>query len=143
MAAMEPLCQLLGVNPAVLTRGEILILEAELFIYICEALKEIIKAKYRNYFCVMKFNQHVENSMIEAEFIRCLINDILVTKEYSLLGIASYTNTPEDVVHEVATGNNKNPSLIFSRKVIELHRTVRPEIYQAIMKKVTTDYPWR
>ncbi|MCE3238174.1 MAG: hypothetical protein K0R24_1155 [Gammaproteobacteria bacterium] len=122
MAAMEPLCQLLGVNPAVLTRGEILILEAELFIYICGALKEIIKAKYRNYFCVMKFNQHVENSMIEAEFIRCLINDILVTKEYSLLGI---------------------PSLIFSRKVIELHRTVRPEIYQAIMKKVTTDYPWR
>jgi len=139
MAAMEPLCQLMGINPAVLTRGENLILEAELFIYICGALKETIKAKYRQYFCVMKFNQHVENSMIEAEFIRCLINDILVTKEYSLLGIASYTNTPEDVIHEVVMGNNHNPSLVFSRKIIELHRTVRPELYQAIMKKITGD----
>jgi len=83
----------------------------------------------------------MENMMIEAEFLRCVINDILSTEEYSLTGIAQHTDTPEDVVHEVITGNNRNPSFAFSRRIIELHRTVRPDVYQAIMKKIAGKYP--
>lgn len=137
MAAPEPLCQMLGVNAKEFTKNENLILEAKLFTQICEELKEIIKTHYKDYFQLMKFNEDTENMMIEAEFLRCVINDILSTEEYSPLGIANYTNTPEDVVHEVITGNNINPSFAFSRRIIELHRTVRPEIYQSIMKKIS------
>jgi hypothetical protein len=140
MTAMEPLCQLIDIHPNNLSHEENLIVEAELFTRICEELKEIIRAYYRDYFHLMKFNQLMENTMIEANFIRCVINDILATEEYSLSGIACYTDTPEDVIHEVIAGNNHNPSWLFSRKIIELHRSVRPEIYQAIMKKITANY---
>lgn len=140
MPAMEPLCQMLGINSNELTKEENLILEAKLFTHICEELKEIIKAHYKGYFQLMKFNEDMENKMIEAEFLRCVINDILSTEEYSLPGIARYTNTPEDVIHEVIIGNNNNPSFYFSRRVIELHRAVRPDIYQAIIKKIIENY---
>lgn len=137
MTAMEPLCQLIGISPEQLTPEENLILEAELFITVCEELKELIKLHYRDYFSLMKLSKEMENTMIENEFIRCVINDILITEEYSLPGIACYTDTPEDVIHEVVTGTNNNPSWTFSRKVIELHRSVRPEIYRTILKKIT------
>lgn len=136
MPAMEPLCQMLGVNSNELTKEENLILEAKLFNQICEELKEIIKDQYKDYFQLMKFNEDMENNMIEAEFLRCVINDILSTEEYSLPGIACYTNTPEDVIQEVVIGNNNNPSFAFSRRIIALHCTVRPAVYQAIVKKI-------
>ena len=136
MTAPEPLCQLLGINPSQFSKEENLILEAELFTHICEELKEIIKTQYKDYFQLMNFTKEREDTMIEAEFLRCVIKDILSTEEYSLRGIAYYTDTPEDVVHEVIAGNNNNPSFAFSRRVIELHVSVRPEIYRAIMQKI-------
>ncbi len=141
MPALVPLCQMLGINFKELSRNENLILEAKLFTHICEELKEIIRAHYKDYFELMKFNEDKENMMIEAEFLRCVINDILSTEEYSLLGIAQYTDTPEDVVQEVITGNNSNPSFAFSRRIIELHCSVRPDVYQGIMKKIKEKYP--
>jgi len=140
MPAMEPLCQMLGINFNELSKEENLILEAKLFTHIYEELKEIIKAQYKDYFQLMKFNEDMENMMIETEFLRCVINDILSTEEYSLPGIACYTNTPEDVIHEVIIGNNSNPSFAFSRRIIELHCTVRPNVYQAIIKKIIENY---
>jgi hypothetical protein len=137
MAAMEPLCQILGINSSTLTKEENLILEAQLFTQIYEELKGVIQARYKDYFQLIKYNKDMETMMIESDFLRCIIKDILSTKEYSLLGIACYTNTPADVINEVMAGNNKDPSFSFSRRVIELHRMVRPEIYQAIMKKIT------
>lgn len=140
MPAMEPLCQMLGINSNEFSKEENSILEAKLFTHIYEELKEIIKAQYKDYFQLMKFNKDMENKMIETEFLRCVINDILSTEEYSLPGIARYTNTPEDVIHEVIIGNNNNPSFVFSRRIIELHRTVRPDVYQAILKKIIENY---
>lgn len=136
MPAMEPLCQILGINSSKLSKEENLILEAKLFTHVYEELKEIIKAQYKDYFQLMKFNKDMENKMIETEFLRCVINDILSTEEYSLPGIACYTNMPEDVIQEVIIGNNNNPSFVLSRRIIELHRTVRPDVYRAIMKKI-------
>lgn len=140
MPAMEPLCQMLGINSNGLSKEENSILEAKLFTHIYEELKEIIKSHYKDYFQLMKLNKDMENNMIETEFLRCIINDILSTKEYSLPGIACYTNTPEEVIQEVIIGNNNNPSFAFSRRIIELHRTVRPDLYQAITKKIIENY---
>ena len=78
----------------------------------------------------------MENIMLEANFIRCVINDILLTNEYTLQGIAYYTQTPEDVIYDIAVGNNQSPSFPLSRKIIEIHRTIKPDLYRNILKKI-------
>lgn len=137
MSATELLCLLVGVNPKNLSREQNLLLEAELFTRICEELKEIFRIKNKEFFRLMKFDTEKENTMLEANLIRCLINDILTSQEYSLSGIACYTQIPEDVIYDIAAGCNINPSLPLSRKIIELHRTVRPNLYRDILKKIT------
>ncbi|MDR3490821.1 MAG: hypothetical protein P4M12_02115 [Gammaproteobacteria bacterium] len=135
MASPEPLCNLLGVNSKKLTREENFILEAELYSRICEEIKDIYKVEHKNYFRILKMNAEMEKAMIESNFIRCVINDILATKEYTLSGIACYTKIPEDILYEIATGSNEYPILDLSRRVIELHRSVRADLYRNVVKK--------
>lgn len=137
---MEPLCLLIGINSSMLTKEENILLEAELFIRICEELKETFREQHRNYFHLMKFTIEKENVMLEAKFVRLIINDILSTDEYNLKGIAYYTDTYEDVVEEVITGRNTSPSATFLRRLIDLHRLVRRDLYNAIIKKIATQY---
>jgi hypothetical protein len=137
MPAIEPLCRLVGVCPDYLSREENIILEVELFARVCEELKESFKLKYRDYFQILKSHIEMENVM-EENFVRCVINDILSTEEYTLDGIACYTQTPEEVVYELATGANTRPSAVLLRKIIELHRSVRRDLYDAMMKKIST-----
>src|SRR5579871_2017357 len=98
MPAMELLCHIIGIKSHRLSKEENIILEAELFSRLCEELKNIFKANLKNYFRIMKFNSEMEDNVIEASFIRCIINDILSTESYTLLGIACYTQTPEDII---------------------------------------------
>lgn len=140
MAAMELLCQMVGINPSRLSRKEIILLEAELFARICEELKEIFRKQYRNYFHLMKFTLEKENIMLDSMFVRLVIKDILSTEEYNLKGIAHYIDIHEDVIQEVIDGRNTNPSATLLRRSIDLHRSVRRDLYRIIMKKVTTEY---
>jgi hypothetical protein len=140
MSAMEPLCNALGLKQYQLSKEEFFVLEIELFILVCDEVKEIFKKQYKEYFRCMKFNEELEKGMLEDNFIRFVINDILLTEEYSLEGIAFYTDTPEDVIHDVVSGLNSAPSLPLSRKIINLHRTVKPNLYQEIMKKIAEKY---
>jgi len=137
MSAVQALCYLMGVSPQKLSREENLILEAELFIRLYGELQEIIKGQNKDYFRLMKFNTEKESAVIEASFIRCIINDIISTEEYTLPGIAYYSGTTEDVIEDVIVGRNASPSLSLARKIIELHRSVRPELYRKIMEKIT------
>lgn len=139
MPAMEPLCQLVGICPAELSKEEGIILEVELFTRLCEELKECFKNHYKDYLRAIKCHSEMENTLMEAQFVRCVINDILSTEEYTLDGIAYYTQTPEEVVYELAMGSNTSPSANLLRKIIELHRTVRRDLYDALMKKISTD----
>jgi hypothetical protein len=59
----------------------------------------------------------------------------LSTGEYSLQGIAYYTGTHEDVMQELASGLNTKPLATVLQKIIELHKTVRHNLYYAIGKK--------
>lgn len=141
MSATELLCHTIGINHRKFSRQENLILEAELFVRLYDELKNFFKSQYKDYFHLMKFNTEMEEAMLEVNFIRCVINDILATEEYSLSGIANYTQMPEDAIYDVAIGKNLNPSLILSRKIIELHRTIRRDLYHGIIKKITTEDP--
>lgn len=140
MAATELLCHLIGVNPKKLTLEENFILELDLFTRICEELKEFYKANNKEYLILMNVSIKKENAMLEARFLRLIINDILKTDEYSMAGIAYQTQIPEDVIYDIASGRNKTPSLLVSRKIIELHRTVRPDLYRKIVKKISEGY---
>ena len=140
MPAMEPLCHLVGINSKRFSKEENSLLEAELFIRICDELKETFRQQYNNFFHLMKFTVTKENEMLEKNFIRLILNDILSTKEYTLQGIAKYTDIHEDIIQELASGLNTKPLATCLRKVIELHRSVRRELYQAIGKKIAAEY---
>lgn len=135
MPAPELFCRLVNINLITFTKEESMFLEIEFFTLIVEELKNLYMHQHKDYFRLLKFTQETESSMIEDHFIRYIINDILSTEEYSLAGIAYYTQTPEEIIFEIAAGLQGclSPSLL--RKIIELHRMVRSELYQAIFKK--------
>lgn len=136
----ELLCQMIGIDPLFFSPTENAILEAELFNRICEGLIEHYRAQYRNYFSLMKFTWKMETAMLDANFIRYAINDILMSGEYSIRGIARYAETPEEVVCDILAGLNVAPTLSFARRIINLHRLVRPELYQNIIEKMLLAY---
>ena|SRR5579872_5817405 len=140
MPATEPLCHLVGISPTKLTKEENLIIEVELFTRICEVLKGEFKTKHKDYLRIVKCNIETENEIMETKVVRDVINDILSTEEYTLTGIACYTQTPEDVVYEVALGLNTSPSAMLLRKIIELHRSIRRDLYREIIRKIMTEY---
>src|SRR5579863_5221353 len=135
MSTVEPLCHLLGVDSRKLSKDENFILEAELFARICTELKEIYLNQNREYFRLIKFNPKMENAMIESNFIRVVINDILSTQAYTLSGIACYTQIPEDLIYEIASGCTASFTLDLPRRVIELHRSVRADLYREVIRK--------
>lgn|SRR3990167_2232980 len=134
MSALEPLCHLLYINTKTLSKIENLLLEAELFDSLCSELNRIFCQPYKGHFSLMQNLHIMENNMFEVT--RLIINDILSTNEYTLQGIARYTGIHEDVIEEVIMGLNVNPSIMLFRKIIELHRNVRREIYQSIVNKL-------
>lgn len=140
MTAVQPLCWLIGVNTKNLSKHECLLLEAELFRNICQELRDIFRNQYKEYFHFMKFSLEMENTMLDGNFVSLIIQDILSTNEYTLQGIACYTNTPPDIVEEIAIKRNVSPSAIFLQRIIELHRSVRLDLYNMIIKKIISDY---
>lgn len=140
MAAIELLCHLVDINPSNLSRNEIILLEAEFFRQLCEELKEIFRKQYKDYFRLMKLTIEMENTMLDNIFIRLLIKDILSTEDYNIKGVAQYTDTHEDVIQEVVDGRNTNPSARLLRRCIDLHRSVRRDLYRSIIKRIAMEY---
>lgn len=136
MSAVEPLYQLFRINTSLLSKEENILLEAELFIRVCTELKEIFREQHQCYFNLMNFTIEEENNMLETKFARLIIKDILSTNEYTMAGIACYTDSYEEVVEEIIMGLNVNPSAIFIRRLIDLHKLVRREIYVKIINKI-------
>ncbi len=140
MSAVEPLCLLFGINPRDLSKEEVLLLEAELTRSLCKELKATYRKQYRSYFRLMKYTEEMEKSMIDKNFLRFVINDILVSEEYTLSGIALYTATPEEVIEEIASGANTEPTVTILERVIEIHRLVRRNLYDTLIKKIFNQY---
>lgn len=136
MPASKLLCELAGVSSTQFSKEENLLLEVDLFTCICLELEKEFKKQYKNYMDILKSDKEEECLIVETGFVRYIIQDILSTKEYSLLGVAYYTHAPEDVIYDIATGKIKDPSASTLRKIIELHRLVRPELYNNIMNKL-------
>jgi len=140
MSAIQPLYDLIGIRSSCLSKEECILLEADLFVRICSELTNIFRQENKQYFRLMKFTLEMEDTMLETNFIRLIIKDILSTEEYSPRGIACYTDTHEDIVQDLASGLNTKPLAIFLRKIIELHKLVRPDLYLTIGKKIASEY---
>lgn len=128
--------QLNQICHAILDKEELLLIKANFHLRICKELKEHQKNKQSNYLKLMKLSLEMENKMLEDNMLRNILLDILSTEEYDAKGIAYYTHTHEDIVQEVISGQNTRPSAIFFHKVLELHQSVRKEIYDMILKKI-------
>ena len=124
----------------VLPKKEKILLEAYLFAHLHHELHEIFSKRYKKYLQIIKFDTEKEDAMLDANFLLYLINDILSTEEYSLTGIANYTRIPEEIIFDVISGINKNPSSTLWRKVIELHSTVRRDLYRELIKKIISNH---
>lgn len=136
MSAVEAFGHLLGKNFCILSKKEATILEAALCAQFFDELMEAMKDENSEYFQLIKIDSEESKTMIEENFIRCVINDILLSQEYTLPGIVCYTDTPEDVIYEILIGKNLRPTFTFCRKLIDLHRNVRQQLYQEIVSKV-------
>lgn len=140
MSTVEPLCSLFGINPRDLSKEEVILLEAELTRSLCKELKAMYRKQYRSYFRLMKYTEEMEKSMIDKNFLRLMINDLLTSEEYTLSGIALYTATPEEVIEEIAAGTNTEPTVTLLERLIEIHRIVRRNLYDTLIKKIFNQY---
>lgn len=140
MPAMEPLHNLFNINSRSLNKGEEILLETELLRLIYEKLFSLFQLHLKPYCRIMKYDKDKEQKMIDENIMRLIINDIVTSNEYSLQGIACYTETPEDIIYEIASGANKSPSLQISQKIISLHRTVRSKLYDHLLKQIIHEH---
>lgn len=136
MPAIEKPSHILGLFCDHLSKREAMLLEGELLVCICNELLSIFRSQYKHYNNLIKVNTEMEDVMLEDDFLRNLIKEILMTEEYSIKGIAYYTQSTEDVICDLVTGKHSSPSLQLSKKIISLHKSVYPNIYKEILTKV-------
>ena len=139
MSAMEPLSRVVGVNLCGLSLEEKFLLEADLYLAVFNEIIEMFRLQRKEYFRLLKLDINMENTMIELEFVRLLIQDILESQTYNMEGIARYTHTPEDVIYDLILKSGSNELMMFPRRLIELHRSIRPELYRDILNKIVFD----
>ena len=139
MSATEPLSYLMGVRVPHLSFHERKYLDASLFLLVVAELKLHFKRQHHYYLKLLKSNAHKEQVMLDADFTREIVKDILLTQEYSIDGIARYANTYTDVVYDIALGHNINPSAAFLQQLIALHLSVKPNLYRSLFKKILVD----
>lgn len=135
MSAMEPLCLLAGINPKKLSKEKRLLLEAEFFARIYKKLEDDFRKRHRSYFDLFRFTLHQEDRLVEEKFAPLFIQTMLSSDNYTLEGVARYTNTPEEVLINIRDGHNPHPSVTLFRRIIELDRMERREFYQTLIKE--------
>lgn len=137
MSKMDLFCNILKNFKSDISPIEKILLEAKIIINIYRELSTIFKSRYENY---QKLIKSQEEYMLNVNFMKEIINDIISSEEYSLTGIANYTSSPEEVLSDIAAGINTNPTFVLSMKIFELHATVRPDLYNRVMRKVVSEY---
>jgi len=119
-----------------LSKAESILLEAVIFVRVVDVFLEIFENRYNAYQKLLKNELSKEDEIMEVNFLRNLVNDILSTNDYTLEGIANVIRMPLDVVLEIVTGINTNPSLMLAARIIKLHSDVRRDFYEALIRKM-------
>lgn len=138
MTAIEPFCELAGINSSQFSIEENFMIEAIFFERIRREIKKFFINQHKENWWIAKATLRKDNEMLETSIIRWVVEDVLATEQYDLKGIACYTGIPEDDIHELYIGRIMNPSVLLFRRIIELHKSVRPTLYQEIIKKLSS-----
>jgi len=133
--AVIPLSSLFGIEPSRMSKTENIIIETYLLSKIHKHLINFFKSTHKNNFYSIKLGYEMEYTMLESDISRLLISDILSTEEYTLQGIATYTNSHPDIIVDVAAGRNIPTAPLYQR-ILDLHITVRRNLYDCIVKKI-------
>lgn len=136
---MEQLFEYVGINISLLSAEERAYLEVDIFMRLCEEVKKYFMEEFKGYFGL---TDHIskETSILDIRFIHFMLNQILKTEEYSLNEIAYYTYTPIEIIYEIIMGKNERPPGIFIVKLMELHSTVKHDLYRMIRNKIREEY---
>lgn len=132
MSQIEYIHQLAGIDSSQLESDEILLLEAAMLNGLCNELA----MRYQDNFNYHKENLQEMTNMINKHFIYFITHDLINSNDYTIEGIANYSNIPEEVIVDIVIGTNNNPSIDVTRKIIELHRLARPDLYKRIINKI-------
>jgi len=118
---------------------EIELLENLIFEEVYQHIQTVIKAEKQAYCKLIHAKSELEDDMLEKGILVYLINDLINSGDYTLQGVANYTHTPEDVLIDICIGKNTSPSYILLRRIVLLHRFVRPAFYDGILKKIAAE----
>lgn len=138
MSAMELLSVVVCNKRATISNEETLLVEAALFSCLCIELDLLYMEECKVNIQTNNVDLINGDGSMDTALLYSILRDILSTEEYTLSGISLYTGIHEDLLHDLLSGNNKNPSLTVSRKIIELHRSVRPALYQSLITKIVS-----
>ena len=123
-----------------LSKIEKLVLEVILITKTHQELSQFFDYPHQQYQRLMKSNHNKEEKMSNINLTQEMIKDVLATQTYTLSGIATHTHIPTEVLSDVASGMNNNPSLELSKRIFEIHMEVRREFYTEIMRKIVSEY---
>lgn len=139
MSKMDLVSTLLG-QPVTheLSIPEKMLLEIRLVSYIYQHLAEFFKLRYAEYQSLIK-SDNQENQMVSDNLVQEVIQDILLTGEYSLTGISIYTGIPEEALCDIV-GMNMQPTFETTRKIFDLHISVRRNLYNEIVGKIMIEF---
>lgn len=136
MPAMEPFYALIANDYSIFNKSEWLFLDAVLFSAVCDALlRELINEQISGLNAV-SINIKEEKQMLDNKLMQKLINEILISGEYTIRGISFYTGIPEEIIDDIYIGLNTYPSGYFMRKIIEIHKSIYYEFYRSLIKKI-------
>lgn len=77
-----------------------------------------------------------EDILMDNEIIRQMINEIILSNEYTLEGIAHVTRIPFEVIYDAAGGIKLQFSLPVWLKIIALYLQVKPALWQELIEKL-------
>ena len=150
MSKTDLVSNLLRERARKLSKVEKLVLEIILITRIHQESSRFFGYSYQQYERLVKSNHFevcVERALKDKEekvsnmnLMQEIIKDVLATKAYTISGMATHTHIPMDILSDVASGMNANPSLELSKRIFELHMEVRREFYNEIMRKIVSDY---
>ena len=89
MNILENLCWACGINRRFISKEEQILLDALLLDAMCDELMEIYQKKG---------GVDVSNNMVTL-----ILLDLIKSEDYTISGVATYANLPEDVVYDIAS----------------------------------------
>lgn len=107
-------------------------------------LKAFLLERFHQLFCELFYktiqpdqnNSSMECYTMDSKIIQLLIHGIVETGEYTLEGIAYYTQIPFDVIYDAACGINNQFSITPWMRIIALYIQVKPDIAQMLFDKL-------